>query len=175
MVPKDKNEDWGARLAHLEALSTSQVSAHQSYSVQFAVVLVANLMLINSGALFAFPGFVGNISTASADASHISHAAWSFIGGIVLATSCGYAAYHNFMALSQYYALDAHETLFDHKFPSADKAQKEIVDWLTSNSKKKTSLARLVNFTLWTGNIAGIASLTCFTVGCYFVRLALLT
>ncbi len=162
------DEQLHHRVAHLEQLIVSRVSSYQNSSVQFATVLVANLMIINSGALFAFSSMVerSNLSTHS-DAAF--YAALCFVGGIFLATACGYSAYHNFMALAQNEAIEGHEGVFDEKHPGLQQGLPEVDSWRKKVQEDKKYYDRVVNVSLWTGNITGILSLFAFILGCYFV------
>jgi hypothetical protein len=154
------------RILHLEQLLVSRVSSHQNSSVQFATVLVANLMIINSGALFAFASMIDKLSQPDP----LRYAVWaagSFVLGIFLATLCGYAAYHNFMAIAQYEAFQGNESVFDEKFPDVDSGLPDVDKWRTEVQAGQKYYAKIVNLTLWLGNIAGIFSLFAFIYGCY--------
>ncbi len=156
------------RILHLEQLIVNRVSSHQSSSVQFATVLVANLMIINSGALFALASMMDSVKGETAlGASY--WAAASFVVGIVLATICGYSAYHNFMALAQYEALEGNEGVFDEKFPDAKQGLPAVDSWRNETQQNQKYYKNVVNITLWTGNISGILSLISFVTGCFFV------
>jgi hypothetical protein len=159
-------DNLNQRVAHLEQLIVSRVSSHQNSSVQFATVLVANLMIINSGALFAFSSMIERISKVDPQ-NYGSWAAGAFVAGIVLATVCGYSAYHNFMALAQYEALEGHENVFDEKFPESTEGLPAVDAWRSSVQKGQRKFGRVVTVTLWTGNISGILSLAAFILGCF--------
>jgi hypothetical protein len=127
-VIENTENNLSQRVAHLEQLIVGRVSAHQNSSVQFATVLVANLLIINSGALSAFSSMIERISKFDPQ-NFGTWAAGSFVIGIVLATLCGYAAYHNFMALAQYEALEGQESVFDEKFPDTQPGLPAVDSW----------------------------------------------
>jgi uncharacterized membrane protein YebE (DUF533 family) len=156
------------RVSHLEKLLIDRTSTNQNHSVQFAVVLVANLMIINSGALFAFPNFVQKFSVANALSHYALYAAGFFVAGIVSATLCGYAAYWNFQAHAQLEAYQQNKTIFDVKFPGADYDLPALKKYADEIAKGIRSSTRLVKQTFIGGNLIGIASLIFFVVGCYF-------
>lgn len=160
-------EGLGQRVQHLEQVMVSRVSFHQNASVQFATVLVANLMIINSGALFAFSSMLDKMGVTTTDRSAYC-AATSFVFGIVLATVCGYAAYHNFMALAHYESLEGRVRVFYEKYPDAKPGSPELDNQRRDVQSNQQHYLRLVRLTLWLGNISGILSLGAFIAGCYF-------
>jgi hypothetical protein len=162
------------RVLHLEQLIVSRVSSHQSSSVQFATVLVANLMIINSGALFAIASMMDSVKGDAALGSAYWSAA-SFVLGIILATLCGFSAYHNFMALAQFEALQGQEGVFDEKYPDTKPGLTAVDSWKTEIQSNQNFYEKVINFSLWSGNIAGILSLVSFVVGCYFVGQSVFT
>ena len=163
----ETEKNLAQRVSHLEQLIVSRVSTHQTSSVQFATVLVANLMIINSGALFAFSSMIERIAKLDPQ-NYAAWAAGSFVVGIVLATVCGYAAYHNFMAHAQYEAWEGHERVFDTEFPDASPGMPAVDSWRASSQKAQKKFERVIVATLWVGNLSGILSLSTFILGCYF-------
>jgi hypothetical protein len=160
------DEQLNQRVLHLEQLLVSRVSSHQNSSVQFATVLVANLMIINSGALFAFASMIDKLSKPD-PSMYAIWAGGSFVLGIFLATLCGYSAYHNFMAIAQFEAHQGQEGVFDARYPDSKAGLSAVDEWRAKTQASQKYLKRIVKLTLWLGNIAGIFSLFAFIYGCY--------
>lgn len=161
-------------ILEIEARLIGRLNANQNHSVQFALVLVANLMLINSGALLVFPSLIQRTADKSFDLNFVSSAAWSFVVGIVLAAACGYSAYHNFMAHSQLETAQFRKEVAQLQYDEESLASGNLSDWSREIAALINKSEKVIGVTLWTGNITGLASLAFFVLGCTFVQAAIL-
>jgi hypothetical protein len=153
-----------------------EADGYQSSAVQFSSIVIANLMLINSGALFAFPAYIEkvvSINPAIIDASTLPAAA--FVFGVVMATLAGIVAYWNYGALRM--ATYAEYNINDAKikYPESSERSAELVNWFDGQAKAIERYTSVIWWTLLFGHLFVAGSLAAFVTGCYWTKLALLS
>jgi uncharacterized membrane protein len=166
-----------SEVKHIEVLASSEASGFHNAAVHFSTLIVANLMLLNSGALFAFPNFIEKLSGSQDKlllAISVSHVSTYFILGLVGAILCAYVAYLNYGILAQLTYQQSYLDQLSLRYPEDRDYEQRVFGWFlrTRNSliksiKKRT---RWVNITFWLGQLFGIGSGVMFLLGCYFAR-----
>lgn len=172
-------DDEAQRVNHLEQSIISAANTFITGSIQFATILVANLMILNGGALLVFPAYINSIKDGSPfRPDMILSATTAFVAGIVLAAAAGYSAYINFNLHAQVRLLEMYirrveleEEFDDVSFHRLSKYRAQSKSELRAD-KDKTNCWIVVTF--WAGNTFGIGSIVAFVVGCYFARQAML-
>ena len=178
MDNSDKPSDIFSKTSHVEKLAEQQAVAYSNASVQFSSIIVANLMIINSGALFAFPAYLSKIVTINPTLVEATvSASAAFVVGVVCATLCGYVAYLNYGMLKFDAYRESYKEIIELKYPLSSGLSEELRNWRTetlANLNKKASRSRCyINATLWAGQIFGLSSLLAFVIGCYLAKAAL--
>jgi hypothetical protein len=139
-------------------------------SAEYGKLLVTNLMVINAGALLVFPSLLETLKDGKINLIAASCAANFFVGGLVLAGLCGYAAYLNFMWLAQSAGYDENLQIFRNKCTPEMleiELNKVEIAKLTGNIKKNNNLGQT---SLYVGNVLGLASGIAFCLGCYYLH-----
>jgi hypothetical protein len=148
---------------------------YQSSAVQFSSLVIANLMLINSGALFAFPAYLEKVVTLNPAIIDATAApASAFVLGVVLATLAGIVAYWNYGALRMSTMIDFNFKELLLKYPDPTKRSAEVVAWFASQTKSNRRYISTIWWTLLLGHLFVAGSLVAFVSGCYLTKLALL-
>ncbi len=155
-----------------------RAAGYQNSAVQFSTIIVANLMLINSGALFAFPAYLQKaVAITPAVVAATSAPSTSFVVGVVLATLCGYVAYLNYGLLRQAAYTDHFIDDINLKYPISSGLSPAIIEWrsktLTELTKKSERFTNLIWATFWFGQVLGLGSLAAFVIGCYLAKSAI--
>jgi len=165
--------------SHIESVAAQQVSSYIAGSIQFATILVANLMIMNGGALLAFPAYLNGTKEGAPIRTDmiVSSATW-FVVGIVLAAIAGYSAYLNFQFHARSRILESYkENIGVDEAHDAEPSQ-GLLNWrVTTKGDLDRRLGRSemwINSTFWVGQSSGIGSLVSFVAGCYYARQAIL-
>ncbi len=150
-----------------------KLSDYVVISADYGKLLVTNLMVINAGALLAFPSLLQVLKREEIDLSAASYAATLFVIGLGLAALCGYAAYLNFMWLG---LSSVHQ---DNLRDFRSKCTAEMLEF-EQNKKEITKMERSIrrneragSISLYVGNLLGLGSGVMFCIGRYYIRQAL--
>jgi hypothetical protein len=159
-------------------ITEQEASAYHSSAVQFSAIIVTNLMLINSGALFAFPAYLEKAVPVTPELIAAAGApTMSFVLGVVLATLCGYVAYINYGCLRQSTYVDHYIDSINLKYPVATELSVEVDQWRIKTLAKLKKKSQYYRFSIWCtlglGQIFGLGSLAAFVIGCYLTKSAM--
>lgn len=155
---------------HAEISSSASYRGYLSASVDYGKLLVANLIVINAGALLIFPTLLDKVKSGSLDVNTVTGAATMFVLGIFSALASGFVAYLNFMWLAK------HETVFGNRRSFFWKCNPEMLDLKENQTiiagfdADLARLERRINVTLYLSIIMGILAFAFFVSGCGYVR-----
>ena len=164
---------------HIEATTIQEISNYADGSIHIAGILIANLMLLNGGALFVFPAYIGAKSDAAImPTSLIANSATAFVIGIVFSAMCGYFAYLNYQFNASSRIVASHKRIIELQQEGDLTTKHRRAEWYADTivklTKNETKWDSYVSYTFWLGQVTGILSLITFVIGCYLARVAML-
>jgi len=170
LVQAKKQEVW-------ERISP-QILAHLNASAGYGQLAVRSAMLLNGGALFAFPAFISSTGKlAIISDTLVLLSGGSFIAGIVFAAICSYLAYLNFQfnvfSLDWQRLKEFSEIEEGYDYTSKHRMKKDRAEYRNELDAGITKFEKRVWWTMLIGNISGILSYLTFIIGCFLAGVAL--
>jgi len=161
-APEDRRHD--------EVNSSASYRSYMSASVDYGKLLVANLIVINAGALLVFPTLLDKVNSGSLNVNTVTGAATMFVLGIFSAMVSGFLAYLIFMWLAHQSFTVSNKRIFLAKCTQEMREleeNKKIIGGFDSEIEK---FGRWIQRSFYVGISVGILSFVFFVVGCAFVR-----
>jgi hypothetical protein len=161
-------------IRYLESRARTDASVYLGASVQFSTLIVVQLMLANTGAIFTLPAFVEQwgVTDPTAKANALI-ASGFFVFGVVVALLCAYSAYLNFTWSYENAYREFYVEKLGYDLRMTDVSNLSRRDWLSSQVDQQSKIIKknknLVSTTFWTGNVFGVAFGSLLLVGCFWV------
>ncbi len=150
-------------------------SAYLTGALDYGKLLVTNLILINSGALFAFPALFLRDEHTQLSIVNTVPAVVSFAVGIIFGLFTGYASYFNYLWQADISASRSNRSAFVRKCSPEMLDVPKNVEIIAEFDREIVKLGGRINSSFYAGNCAGLCSALAFMVGCYYVWSAIVT
>lgn len=175
LTPSESEINYPAdQQRHDETKFLATRSAYLAGALEYGKLLVANLVLINSGALFAFPALFLRDEQYKFGIANTVPAVVSFAIGIILGLCTGYVSYFNFLWHAELSASQASRSAFVRKCTPEMLSVMKNVEVIAEFDREIAKLSLRINCSFKVANCFGIFSALAFIVGCYFVRSAMM-